>query len=74
MDRQEFRDLLIVRPVATVRKQVGQMESTVWMMVKTTAARMAKGRDPQWVPTQTRYNDARFRIGGTRSPTAHLVE
>jgi hypothetical protein len=24
---------------------------------------MAKGRDPQWVPDQTLYNDVRFRIG-----------
>jgi hypothetical protein len=49
---------------------------TVWMrmVVKTTAARMAKGRDPQWVPTQSRYNDERFRIGGTCNPTAHLVD
>jgi hypothetical protein len=29
--------------------------------LKTTAARMAEGRDSQWVPTQTRYNDVQFR-------------
>jgi hypothetical protein len=34
------------------------------MVVKTTAARMAKGRDPQSVPTQSRHNDERSPASG----------
>jgi hypothetical protein len=36
--------------------------------VKTTAARTAQARDPQWGPTQTQYNDARFRNGAPVVP------
>jgi hypothetical protein len=43
-------------------------------VVKTTAAKTAKGDGQQWVPDRTLYNDARFCIGGIRSPMIHLVE